>query len=106
MSLERREHPDARNELREAAYWYDDREPGLGSHFYDAIDEALDRIQEWPDSAPAFPDWEGAHVVRSMTVVAFPYRLLYYVTGSTAVILAYAHKRRRPEYWQERLDRQ
>ena len=104
MSLERREHPDARDELREAASWYDDREPGLGSHFYDAVDEAITRIQEWPDSAPAFPGWEGTHVVRSMPVAAFPYRVLYFVTESTAVILAYAHERRRPGHWQDRFD--
>jgi plasmid stabilization system protein ParE len=100
-----REHPDARDELREAAHWYDDREPGLGDDFYDAVDDAIDRIQRWPESAPEFPAWEGTPVVRSMPVVAFPYRVLYYLTNSTAVILAYTHERRGPGYWQSRLER-
>lgn len=33
MTLEKREHPEARDELGEAAYWYDDKEPGLGEDF-------------------------------------------------------------------------
>lgn len=103
MSLEAREHPEARDELREAAYWYDDREPDLGDQFYDAVDEAIGRIREWPEFAPEFLGWEGTHVVRSMPVVPFPYRVLYYVTDSTAVTLVYAHVRRRPGYWKDRL---
>ena len=46
MRLDKREHPEARDELREAAYWYDDREPGLGDDFYDAIDEAIARVHD------------------------------------------------------------
>ena len=46
MRLEKREHPEAREELREAAFWYDDREPGLAEDFYDAIDETIARISE------------------------------------------------------------
>lgn len=52
MSLERREHPEARAELREAAHWYDDQAHGLGDDFYEAITNALARIYEWPHSAP------------------------------------------------------
>nr|WP_281177584.1 hypothetical protein [Kribbia dieselivorans] len=43
--------------------------------------------------------------MRSMAVGVFPYRLLYYLTESDFVILAYAHERRKPGYWQHRLDR-
>ena len=105
MRLEKREHPEARDELREAAFWYDDRESGLGEDFYDAIDEAIARISGWPRSAPAFPGWVDTPTVRSMAVAVFPYRVLYYVTDTSFVILAYAHNRRKPRYWQHRLDR-
>lgn len=37
---DKQEHPEARYELRKAAYWYDDQYPGLGERFYDAIDVA------------------------------------------------------------------
>lgn len=35
----------------------------------------------------------------------FPYRIVYYVTDTSIVILAYAHQRRQPDYWQHRLER-
>lgn len=104
MRLEKREHPEARAELREAAHWYDDREPGLGDDLYDAIDEAISRIDHWPRSAPVFPGWVDTPIVRSMAVDVFPYRVLYFVTESSFTILAYAHQRREPGYWQHRLE--
>lgn len=104
MSLSKREHPEARDELRDAANWYESEPPGLGEDFYDAIDETLRHIVDWPHSAPVFPGWTDTPVVRSMPVQLFPYRVLYYVTDTSAVILAYAHYRRAPGYWQDRLD--
>ena len=87
MSLEKREHPEARDELRDAAFWYDDREPGLGEDFYDAIDEVIAHISEWPRSAPVFPGLVDNPTVRTMAVTAFPYRVLYYLTDTSFVIL-------------------
>lgn len=43
--------------------------------------------------------------VRSARVGVFPYRIVYYVTDTSIVILAYAHQRRQPDYWQHRLER-
>lgn len=40
-----------------------------------------------------------------MAVTVFPYRVLYYLTDTSFVILAYAHNRRKPKYWDHRLDR-
>lgn len=102
--MSKREHPDAREELRNAANWYDDEQPGLGHDFYDAIDDALQHMLDWPFSAPVFPGWQDAPQVRSMRVRVFPYRVLYYVTDTSIVILAYAHHRRKPGHWQHRLD--
>lgn len=104
MTLSKREHPEAHDELRDAANWYDDEEPGLGEDFFDAIDETLQRILDWPLSAPVFPGWNDVPPVRGMRVRVFPYRVLYYVTDTRVVILAYAHQSRKPEYWQHRLD--
>ncbi|NLO72468.1 MAG: type II toxin-antitoxin system RelE/ParE family toxin [Porphyromonadaceae bacterium] len=104
MTLAKREHPEARAELREAALWYEDREPGLGEDFYNAVDEAIARISNWPHSAPVFPRWAGTPTVRSMAVSAFPYRVLYLVAQDRFVILAYAHERRKPGYWHHRIE--
>lgn len=103
MTLSRREHPEARNELREAAKWYDDEVRGLGDDFITAIDEALRHIVEWPLAAPAFPGWDETPPIRHAQVRAFPYRVVYYVSDTSIVIVAYAHQRREPGYWQHRL---
>lgn len=103
MRLEKREHPEAREELRQAAYWYEDQKPGLGEDFYGAIDKAITRIDHWPRSAPVFPSWVGLPEVRSMSVDIFPYRVLYYATDASFTVLAYAHQRRAPDYWRHRL---
>lgn len=105
MSLGKRERPEARDELREAATWYDDAQPGIGDDFYDAIDDAIRQIRDWPLSAPVFPGWEEQPTVRSKAVRVFPYRIMYYVTDTNVVIVAYARHRRTPGYWQHRLDR-
>ncbi len=104
MRLSKREHPEARDELRNAAIWYDDEQPGLGEDFYAAIDEAIQHALDWPRSAPLLPGWEDTPQVRSMRVLVFPYRVFYYLTDTSIVILAYSHQKRRPGYWRHRLD--
>lgn len=102
MNLNLREHPNALEELRDAAIWYEGEQPWLGDDFIDAVEAALKQITEWPSSAPVFPGWTGSLLVRSMGVRVFPYRVHYYMTNSDIVILAYAHHRRQPNYWQQR----
>lgn len=36
LNMQLREHPEALEELREATFWYDDKEVGLGECLYDA----------------------------------------------------------------------
>ncbi|GAA2045718.1 hypothetical protein GCM10009720_28190 [Yaniella flava] len=101
MNLRLREHPRARDELRDAASWYEE-EPRLGDEFLDAIDATLTHILEWPLSAPRIPSWDRSPLVRSMGVKLFPYRVIYFVTDTEIVILAYSHQKRYPGYWQNR----
>lgn len=59
---------------------------------------------DWPEAARVFPGWNELPVVRSASVRVFPYRVLYYLTDTEVVIVAYAHNRRKPKYWEHRLD--
>jgi hypothetical protein len=45
----------------------------------------------------------GAAFVRRKGVSGFPYGVVYVVRAEEIVILAYAHDRRRPGYWEHRL---
>lgn len=104
MTFIKREHPEARAELREAAFWYDDQQLYLGDDFHDAIEVTIQRVLDWPQAAPVFPGWCELPVVRSASVNVFPYRVIYYRTDTSVVIVAYAHSRRKPGYWLHRLD--
>jgi hypothetical protein len=103
VTLVKLEHPEARAELREAAIWYDDQRSYLGDDFYDAVDATIQHVLNWPRASLVFPGWDELPVVRSASVKVFPYRVIYYLTDTSVVIVAYAHNRRKPDYWQHRL---
>lgn len=105
MTLTRRIHPEAASELLEAAKWYQTQQHNLGDDFMTEIENAVLGVLDRPRAAPVFPGWDEEPVVRSKRVLVFPYRVLYYVTDSSVVIVAYAHGRREPRYWEHRLDR-
>lgn len=103
MTLRLREHSGALADLREAAIWYEEESPGLGDDFIAAIDDALERIRQFPTLAPLYTQGEDGSPIRSKKVAVFPYRVIYCVSDNTVLILAYAHHRRSPTYWQDRL---
>lgn len=92
-------HPDAADELAEAAAWYDRQEPGLGDELEEAVVAGAVKIAERP---LAWPIWEGRPAVRVFNLRRFPYRLPY-VPGDRVLILAVAHMKRKPGYWLSRL---
>jgi hypothetical protein len=98
-----REHPAAYFELREAAFWYDDEEVGLGARFTVAVDEAIGSACEWPNASPLYRGRPHVPPIRRHRVEGFPFGVIHVVKGGTLVVVAYAHERRRPGYWRGRL---
>lgn len=103
MSFARFAHPLADVELIEAARWYESEQSGLGDDFLDAADDAVRSILDWPQIAPVFPGWNREPVMRTQSIKSFPYRVLYFLTDDELTIVAYAHNRRKPGYWKDRL---
>jgi len=101
VTLAQREHPEARAELRSGADWYDD--PATGQELLDATLLARQSIAKMPDAWPPILDGNGEPVVRRKGVTGFPYGIVYYVTNSEIVIVAYAHEKRLPGYWKHRM---
>ena len=104
MTLTRRIHPEAALELLEAAQWYEVARADLGDDFLSEVGSTERHVLDWPEAARVFPGWDELPVVRSAGVRVFPYRVLYYLTDAEVVIVAYAHNRRKPRYWEHRLD--
>lgn len=84
-------------------FWYDDQSPGVADELESSVAATVSRVLAWPTAAPIFPNWDREPTVRSRRVVGFPYRVIYYLTDAELVIVAYAHQRRKPRYWEHRL---
>jgi plasmid stabilization system protein ParE len=98
VSRKVRLHPTAQQELHEAAAFYDLEGPGLGSAFVDDLERAAEQVRLMPESSPVA---RGA--VRKKLMARFPYSVVYSLVNDEVVVLAVAHNRRRPFYWQDRL---
>lgn len=89
--------PEAEAEIRVAFLWYFERSPIAADAFRTETFEAIDRLcgdaLMWPEDADAI----RRHVLRH-----FPYTVFYEIQGSTVIVLAVAHQRRRPGYWRAR----
>jgi hypothetical protein len=103
VTLDVRYHPEALAELRAEVTWYEDRGAGLGSRFEAAADETVDTVLGWPESGAVWPGWDSIPAVRSRRVAGFPFRLAYLVQPSEIVVIAFAHDKRLPGYWRERV---
>ncbi|MCI1747325.1 MAG: type II toxin-antitoxin system RelE/ParE family toxin [Acidipropionibacterium sp.] len=104
MTLTEDFHPDAEAELIAAATWYERERRRLGSDFLNQAEFAVQQLLDWPQIAPVFPGWDREPIVRSQAIKRFPFQIVYYVTDTQVRIVAFAHTRRKPGYWQDRLD--
>lgn len=86
-----------------AVTWYEDQEPRLGERLTDCLDRVVGFVRENPGASPRYRGLEGDPAVRREGVDVFPYGVIYVVQGDEVIVLSYAHERRRPEYWKERL---
>jgi toxin ParE1/3/4 len=98
-------HPDALDELRKAARWYDSRRAGLGDELVESVSVCFLRLA---DDADAFPVWPGtpetSPPIRRALVETFPYAIAFEVHPDRVFVLAIAHAKRRPLYWLQRSD--
>jgi len=88
----------AGSDIDHAASWYDERQPGLGLRFLDAVDQLFDRIRAGPMQFPLI----SADVRRAL-LHTFPYAAYFRVTDETIIVFALLHLRRDPRTWRARL---
>lgn len=88
-------HPDARDELVAARDWYAERGESVAVRFTSEVERAIDKISENPIRWPLFLSDTRRYVLRRFPVV-------YRESTGNIEVLALAHNRRRPGYWQHR----
>jgi len=104
LTLPVRISEEADAEMAEAARWYETHRAGLGSEFLDAVDATVVRIGETPRVGSLVPRVSD-ETIRRRPVRRFPYHVVYMELSDRLQILAIAHDRRRPGYWEGRLHR-
>jgi plasmid stabilization system protein ParE len=89
--------PQAEAEAREALLWYFERSPIAADAFqtdlFDSIEGLGETAKDWPEDEDGIRRYHFKH---------FPYSVLYEVIEQKVTVLAIAHQRRRPGYWQAR----
>jgi len=96
-------HDAAADEAAEAAAWYEKERPGLGVEFEQAIDAALDLLEEEIVPLTSVPGIAGTRGVKRLVLRRFPYSVIVHERDAEIVVLAFAHHARRPGYWRDRL---
>ena len=97
MSVEIEVLEVARQEFDEAYVYYESARAGLGGEFREEIKRQVMKIKEHPDA------WMLVSPgIRKCLGKRFPYDVVYQKTDAGILILALAHKHRRPLYWRER----
>ncbi len=91
-------HPAAAAEYEEALHWYAERSGEIAEEFEQAVSRALQEISNFPERWPLLDDGHRIMIVATK----FPYQLIYREIGNELTVIALAHHRRRPGYWQGR----
>jgi toxin ParE1/3/4 len=88
----------AKDELADAAAWYEERREDLGVEFLAEVGEAVQKAAENPQRYPA-----GLRDVRRTACRHFPYTVYLRTRAHSLVVLAVFHARRDPAVWQRRV---
>ena len=90
----------AAEEMVEASQFYELRSVGLGVDFLDDVQRVVDTLRTQPLLGE---DIEGG--LRKAVLHRFPFTIIYSPEPEEILIVAVAHQRRRPGYWEDRTDR-
>ena len=89
--------PEAEEELRAAARFYEAEQEGLGRALIQEVRRAFRFIREHPAAARV-----ERGEVRVRTIARFPYRIYYRAKPEEILAIAIGHRRRRPGFWRSR----
>ena len=91
-------HPAALQDADEAAAWYAERSLRAAVRFLDELDRLIDVIAVSPDRFQSFDADLRRAVFRR-----FPFYIVFRADDLNVVVLAVAHGKRRPRFWQDRV---
>lgn len=93
----------AAEEAEAAAGWYEQERQGLGAEFAEAIEAAIDIIEDGFLPLSPMPGSSGTLGAKRLILRRFPFDIVVAGRGDELIIVAFAHHSRRPGYWQGRI---
>ena len=84
--------------MEEAEAWYRQRNYEASARFLSEIYDALENVAQWPRRWPPYQ-----HGTRRFVLHRFPFSIVYREETATVSVVAIAHHKRRPGYWNDRL---
>jgi len=97
VSSEVQLHPAAEQELKKAYLWYLERNATVAEAFRSEVDHAIRVVAESPARWPRL-----TKSIRRYVFPRFPFSLVYRVKPTHVEVIAIAHQKKRPGYWQPR----
>ncbi len=91
--------PAAREDIREAATWYNKQRAGLGRRFTKEVRDRVHYIRQYPTAFNVRYD-----DIRTAVLNTFPFMIHYAIDdrSKTIIISAVLHTSRNPELWKNR----
>jgi len=93
---------EARQEFTDALRWYRGQTPAFAEVLALEYRAILRRAQQFPDAGPLEMAAESMTVRRHL-LRQFPYKVLTVNLADELVVIAFAHTKRKPGYWLERV---
>lgn len=87
-------HPGAAEDVKGARQWYEERSLIAARAFLSELIESVERVSETPERWPRYLAGTRRHLFPN-----FPFSLVYRTTINSIVVIAVAHHRRKPGYW-------
>jgi plasmid stabilization system protein ParE len=91
-------HPEVWTEIEAADDWYLQRSLDASAAFIATVSEAFDTICQAPLRWPKY-----LHGTRRFLVSRFPFSIVYLDDPNVVSVVAVAHNKRKPGYWNRRL---
>lgn len=88
----------AQSEFEAAIDYFEERRSGLGFEFADEVEQALKRIDRYPEA------WSPLSLrLRRCVINRFSYSVIYEVRTELIIIVAIQHHNQEPENWRTRV---
>ncbi len=91
-------HSEAKRELDKAMEYYEKQKRGLGLDLLSEIEQVLEKIKINPNLGKSYT----IKSLRYCVIRRFPYLIFYTELEAFIWVVAIAHGKRRPNYWQKR----